>query len=66
MRGVPPAEITAVPESAIWEALRDLSPFEERGIGMLNELESIELVDRGFLYFRQFQFLQERGAFPQA
>lgn len=55
---VPPP---ALPAIAIREALRDLSPFEEPGIGRLSELESIEMIDECYLFFAEQQFYQEQA-----
>jgi hypothetical protein len=57
--GPPPPPLAA---AAVREALRDLSPFEEPGIGRLGELESIEKVDECYLFFAEQQFHLEQTA----
>jgi hypothetical protein len=47
----------------IRQSLRDLSPFDEGGLGTFDSLESIDRVDEAYLFFRRLQFLKERGVF---
>jgi hypothetical protein len=48
-----------LPEQVIREAMRDLSPFEEPGIGTLTALECLDLVDECYLYVNQIRYYQE-------
>lgn len=42
-------------------AVRELSPFEEGGLGTFDDLESIAEIDQFYLFFRQLAFEKERG-----
>jgi WD40 repeat protein len=58
----PPIAAGRISEQVLREALRDLSPFDEPGIGTLDHLECIDRVNQCFLFFNQIRFYQEHGA----
>lgn len=47
-------------EASVREASGELSPFDEGGLGTLDELRVINKVDQYYLFFRQMLFLMER------
>jgi len=59
--GVESVQRPRISEQAVRETLRDLSPFEEPGLGTLDELECLDRIDQYFLFFRQLSYYQERG-----
>ncbi|MBI4877222.1 MAG: hypothetical protein HY822_21550 [Acidobacteria bacterium] len=52
----------SIPERQIREAKRELSPFEEGGLGTCDYLADIEKADRMYLLFCQLEFYAEREA----
>lgn len=55
-----PKDLSEVTEARIRQALNDLSPYDEGGLGTFDELSVINKVDEYYLFFRQLLFFVER------
>jgi hypothetical protein len=55
------SELESVSLQQIRESLRELSPFDEGGVGTFDELLNVDKFEQLYLFFRQIQFLKERG-----
>jgi hypothetical protein len=49
-----------IPETEVRSSLRELSPFDEGGLGTFDELKAINQIDQFYLFFRQLLFFIER------
>lgn len=47
-------------ESRVTAAIKELSPFQEGGLGTYDELRNIHKIDQYYLFFCQFRFLMEQ------
>jgi hypothetical protein len=54
-------ELESINLQQIREASRELSPFDEGGLGTFDKLQKRDTVDQLYLFFRHFQLLKERG-----
>lgn len=50
-----------ITEPQIQNAMRELSPFEEGGLGTFDSLENISKIDQYYIFFRQLAFYKENG-----
>jgi len=57
------ALISEVSDLDIRQALNELSPFDERGLGALSDLKNIERIDECYLFFSAADVLQESRSF---
>lgn len=64
VEGLPPEILQRLTASRIRDALRELSPFDEGGLGTFDHLESLKRIDRLYLFLRELLFLTERGGLP--
>jgi hypothetical protein len=55
------AGLTTLSESMLRQAIRDLSPFEDGGLGTCDELIAIGEVDQLYLFFEHLAYLREYG-----
>ncbi len=60
-----PSSLTEITDFHLREVIKELSPFDEGGLGMFDELQSIRLIDQLYLFFRQLQFCIERDLISQ-
>lgn len=60
-----PAALAEINEAVIRRIIKELSPFDEGGLGTYDELQCLNLVDRLYLFFRQFLFYLERDLISQ-
>jgi hypothetical protein len=60
-----PAALSQISEADVRSALKLLSPIDEVGLGTFDELQCISQIDRLYIFFQQFLFLQERNLIGQ-
>jgi hypothetical protein len=63
-RGLTPALSRISPDS-VRKAIRELSPFEDKGLGTFDELHCLAKIDQYYLFFRGLLFFIERGLIPR-
>ena len=54
-------ELESISLQQIRQALREVSPLDDGGLGTFDKLQKLDTVDQLYLFFRQLQFMRERG-----